>query len=575
MLGHDADCGVHYPRSASTWAGPPEGKNISTCASLRIPLLACATVLSAFGQANFSLCDVNHDGTVNVKDAQAVTTQSLGAGSASASADFSADGAVNLVDIQTAINNVLYGCPFYSATPRFVIANVTVLNQAWNPSQIPSAGDLTLRSASASQVSLINQFWNPSQIPSPGNLAVHAATTPPVTLVNQFWNPSEIPSPGNVAIRAAIGPPVSLVNQFWNPAQIPSPGKITFAAGLLVSVKNNGGGGALPLLSFDGRRIIAGGSSTAPVDFATLQDGQALLTGQTVRLRLYPPDAASTGADFRINGAPIDLHTPFEVLLTAPAGVTALDVEAALFSESGRSWRSAVKHLLVVPDPGLSLNGRALRDDRAANSIPVGVRVNGLIAEYSPADHQPAAWPDVPRPAARHSLVTAVNQPETTLFGPDPFGTGIAGPFIGRFHGQILVASAGNHEFFLGPSLGARLVLDGKTIVDSAPGTFSPELSAVLELTEGWHSLEILSYQTPSQPGLRLSWKQPNSVREVVPPEALAADSDPVAVSATGGLFHIASFPAILHPLDWHSVPADKQVHIVLDPPTSERLVAQ
>jgi hypothetical protein len=84
-------------------------------------------VVPALGQDNFSLCDINHDHAVNVLDVQAMNKQALG-GSSPAN-DLTVDGVVNVVDVQTEINAILYGCPFYSVTPRFAITTVSLINQ--------------------------------------------------------------------------------------------------------------------------------------------------------------------------------------------------------------------------------------------------------------------------------------------------------------------------------------------------------------------------------------------------------------------------------------------------------------
>ena len=101
-------------------------------------------------------------------------------GAASAN-DLTSDGVVNIVDLQTEINAILFGCPFYSVTPRFAIATVSLVNQAWIPSDIPSPGNLAVHAAVGSPTSLVNQAWLPADIPSAGNLAVHAAVAPPAS----------------------------------------------------------------------------------------------------------------------------------------------------------------------------------------------------------------------------------------------------------------------------------------------------------------------------------------------------------------------------------------------------------
>jgi len=506
---------------------------------IRGTFLLLLAVSPAFGQSNFSLCDINRDGAVNILDAQAMANQALG--KSSPANDLTSDGAVNVFDVQSEIDGILYGCPFYSPTPRFAIT----------------------------AVSLVNQAWIPSEIPSPGNLTVNFAAAKSVSLVNQAWIPTDIPSAGNLTFNYAEAKPVSLVNQAWIPADIPSPGDIRFTAGLLVSVNNTATPG--PSITSAGVKILGGGSSTAPVDLASVKDGDGLLAGQTIRFRVYPPEQSSTGADFLVNGAPLRLHEPFDVLLTAPANVATFDLQAVIYAADGRVWRTPAKHLAIVPDPGLTIGGHAVRTEGGAAAAAIGVRANGLAAEYFRADSSGfSAWSDLNRPPDKRGYVTAVNQPDSAAFGPDPFGTGFSGSYATRFRGQILVSADGQHQFFLDAPLGARLILDGAPLIDTPPGAFSPESQATIDLAAGWHTVEIDSYQTTSRANLQLAWRQPNYGREIVRPEALATELGSLTVTDANGAFHLPSFPAILNPLEWHSVPTDRQIRVTLDPSISE-----
>jgi hypothetical protein len=476
-------------------------------------VLVLGAAVSALGQNNFSLCDINHDHAVNVLDVQAMDNQA--GGTLSPANDLNLDGVVNVVDVQSEVNVILYGCPYFSVTPRFTITSVSLLNQAWIPSDIPSAGNLTIRGAQVASV--------------------------------------------------------SLVNQAWIPADIPSPGDVRFAAGLLVSVNNTGAGRTVPNVTSLGVKVIAAGSSTAPVDLSSVNDGDGLIAGQTVRFRVYPPDGTQAGSDFLVDGAPLKVHTPFEVLVTAPANASGFDLQAVIYGRDGRVWRTQPKHLAIVPDPGQTLSGRALdAESSSAGSVSVGVRTNGLTAEYFRADQGIASWAALNRPADKQGFVTAVNQPNTTAFGPDPFGTGFAGNYATSFRGQILAAIDGQHQFFLDAPLGARLTIDGATLIDTPPGSFSPEAQAAVTLPAGWHTIEIDSYQPAFNGNLQLSWRQPNSAREIVRPESLATESGPLAVTDGNGSFRVNSFPNILNPLEWHTVPADSKVRVTLDQSVSE-----
>jgi YD repeat-containing protein len=447
----------------------------------------------------------------------------------------------------------------------------SVLNQSWIPSDIPSPGNLTITGAYTLPASVLNQSWIPSDIPSPGNLAVTGAYTLPASVLNQAWIPSDIPTAGNVTVTGAYTLPVSVLNQAWISADIPSPGNIGFAAGLLVTVNNTATTGTMSALPILKSKVVASASSKAPVDLDSVKDGDVMIAGQTVRFRLYPPDRALPGADFFLNGAPLRIHAPFEVLVTAPANVSAFDLQPVMYANDGRVWRMPAKHIRIVSDPGLTLNGRANRADGSpAAGTPIGLRVNGLTAEYFQTDDGLKSWSELKRAPDKSGLVTAVNQPDNPVFGRDPSGTGLSGNYGARFRGEILSVAPGEHRFFLDAPLGARLVVDGRVLIDTPAGQVSTESQAEMTLEDGWHTIEIDSYHTASNPGIQLSWKQPNSDREVVRPDVLATEFGTCAVTDLNGTFQFENFPSILNPLEAHATPADAKIRVILNPPISE-----
>jgi hypothetical protein len=503
--------------------------------------LFLGTTIVIFGQPSFRQCDINKDNALTVIDAQDIVNEGLG--TSSPADDLTGDGSVNVVDMQIVIDGILgIGCV---ATP-------------------PS-------SAASSSITVLNQAWISADIPSPGDLNVNGASTARNSVLNQAWISAEIPSAGDLNINGASSSHASVLNRAWIPAEIPSAGNLDFAAGILVSVNNTATPGRISPQLYSTVKVIAGGSSTTPVDLSSVNDGDGLIVGQTVRFRLYPPDGVSN-FDLLLDGAALRNHAPFEVLITAPANVSALDIQAILYARDGRVWRLPGKHLLVLPDPGLTMHGHAVHADGApSESSRLGVRTNGLKAEYFRADGGFASWLALNRAPDKRGFVTAINQPNPgSVFGPDPFGTGFSSNYAARFRGQILVSEAGAHRFFLDASLGARLSVDGNVLIDAPPGQYSPEFQADVNLAGGWHAIEIDSYHTASNPNLQLFWQQPNSSREVVRPEALATDLTLRSVTDANGLFRLESFPGILNPLEWFAIPADPQVRVVLDPSTLE-----
>ena len=124
-----------------------------------------------------------------------------------------------------------------------------------------------------------------------------------------------------------------------------------------------------------------------------------------------------------MDGAALRIHRPFEVLVTAPANGAGFDLQAVIYQRDGRVWRTPPQaprgDCRYRPDGG----GRAVRGDRSMAAGAIGVRTNGLAAEYFHAERGIASWADLNRPADKRGYVTAVNQPDSTALGSDPFGT--------------------------------------------------------------------------------------------------------------------------------------------------------
>ena len=120
-----------------------------------------------------------------------------------------------------------------------------------------------------------------------------------------------------------------------------------------------------------------------------------------------------------MNGESLRSHAPFDVLITAPAKASSLELQAVVYLPDGRVWRTSPRHVQVVPDPGQSVSGRALgADGGPAVNAPIAVRANGLAAEYFRADEGLRGWSEFNRHPDKRGFVTAVNQPDTLAFVP-------------------------------------------------------------------------------------------------------------------------------------------------------------
>jgi hypothetical protein len=407
-----------------------------------------------------------------------------------------------------------------------------------------------------SRVSLLNQAWIPADIPSPGNVNISGVLTR-VSLLNQAWIPADIPSPGNVTVNGVLTR-ISLLNQAWIPADIPSAGTIGFAASLRVSLNNTAISGNAQLTQLARVESPLETASPAQTSVRTAEilspaERSPLLVGQTVPIRVSLPETGANTAEFLVNGIPWRSTAPFEFLFTVPAGVSSVDLQAIVRASDGREWVGPSRHFVVAADPGQTISGRVIgQDGRPIPGAQVHVTASGLAADYFRSDQPLAAWPDLTaRKPDKQSYISAVNQPNTGgLFGHDPFGTGFTEDYASRFTGRIQAVTPGNYIFYLQAHRGSRLLIDGKLVIEIPFAPNDPlEGSGVTLLDAGWHSIEVDHFESVGAPSLELSWQRPDSVREVVPQQALQTD---VRVSATTdgqGSFSIGPIPLIVAPL--------------------------
>ena len=79
--------------------------------------------------------------------------------------------------------------------------------------------------------------------------------------------------------------------------------------------------------------------------------------------------------------------------------------------------------------------------------------------------------------------------------------------------------------FFVAAAEGAQLTIDGKQLADVhgvKPGLEEP---VPVQLTEGWHDLEVLAYATSGPAELVLSFTPPGGSKQPISPRLLRAES--------------------------------------------------
>lgn len=91
--------------------------------------------------------------------------------------------------------------------------------------------------------------------------------------------------------------------------------------------------------------------------------------------------------------------------------------------------------------------------------------------------------------------------------------------------GQIKIPTAGEYTFYLNSDDGSHLYIDGKSVVDNDGLHGMEEKSGSIELTEGFHDVELWYFEKGRGAGIIFSWESPSFAKEVVPASALSPDS--------------------------------------------------
>jgi hypothetical protein len=116
-----------------------------------------------------------------------------------------------------------------------------------------------------------------------------------------------------------------------------------------------------------------------------------------------------------------------------------------------------------------------------------------------------------------------------------PSGYGeIKDTFVGRAFGELLVPETGTYNFRLTCDDGARLVLDGKTVLDTEWGE-SFIADGLVELAKGAHKIEVPFYENTGRFYLRLEWKKAGADDFIiVPSSALRTEAGQTFVTSPG-----------------------------------------
>jgi hypothetical protein len=287
------------------------------------------------------------------------------------------------------------------------------------------------------------------------------------------------------------------------------------------------------------------------VALAQPSPGTTLIEGETVTIGADADDnVAVTRVDLSVQtlALPADVTAPYARTFRVPAGVASLSVTATATDNLDQST-SATAVYSIAADPRTTVHGTVVD----VNGTPVAgasveLALKGLKAEFFALDGPQAGIPDLTglTPASTRLVSSLDFRNPGNLFNSDTFGSGLAGNFAARFSATLSVEAGGFHTFILGANDGAQLRLDGTTRAEVVSGTYA-ETSALINLTAGTHTLEVIYFQNDGDAELQLSWVPPGQDRDAIPGGVYRQAS--VAFSATSdasGEFSFADVPTML-----------------------------
>ena len=124
-----------------------------------------------------------------------------------------------------------------------------------------------------------------------------------------------------------------------------------------------------------------------------------------------------------------------------------------------------------------------------------------------------------------HTRVDAqINFPQTLGPGFGGFSE-LTDNFAIRWTGQINIDQTGSHTFFLSSNDGSRLYIDDVLVIDNDGVHDTEELSGVVSLTEGLHTVRVEMFENTGLANVQLRWTPPGSItKQTVPASVLFGD---------------------------------------------------
>jgi hypothetical protein len=458
-----------------------------------------ATIVSGRETTSPSPCDVDKDGSITVADVQQVIKEALG--EAPPMDDLSGDKAVNAVDAEIVITGALgLGCSTGS-TGRLLPAGYNV--------------------AMSNLISVQNGAIGSQSLPAGYNVAMSNL----ISVQNGTIGSQSLPTGYNVAMSDLI----SVQNGTIGSQSLPT-GQ-NQAVSKLISAQNGVASNVNVSLKVPSGFVPASGTGTGAME--TPLTVAPLNAGETVTVRADLP------APIYLNGvrAGNDPLSPADLTFVVPEGVDFVRIHAG---DSGDS------DVMVQRRPSSVVTGQVV--DANGVGVPnamVHLRHAGVEAEFfqlkaiTPAGEAPllaGLKPDFAEPAS--SL--AIHDPAQAL-GYFPIGNIGAPNFAVRLRGEFQAQADGSYLFFVAATDGAQLSIDGKPRADVHSVRPGFEAAVPVELSQGWHEIELLVYSSVGSAELVLSFAPPGGVKRIVAPHLLRAESPELAgLTDANGNFSIA-----------------------------------
>ena len=240
-----------------------------------------------------------------------------------------------------------------------------------------------------------------------------------------------------------------------------------------------------------------------------------------------------------------------EFRFTVPAGAASVTLSGSAVDSVGKTGDSGGVTFSVAADARTALRGRVVdQSDAAVSGARVRAMLHGVSAEIFDFSTALTELPDLTgRTPDRITTVPSLNMRNPDLmFGSDPFGFGASPSRVVRFTSALSLDGGCYCVFTLGVNQGARLIVNGYTILDVAGLSGFQQVRSQPISLRGAGSLQLLTYDNGGL-DVQLSFEHTGwgTPAEVVPPGAFVPAIDLwQTTSDSSGAFAIANMPTTL-----------------------------